>query len=123
MNKATKTTTMAKLATRGLDVTRAGGLVLVDDGQTRWLAEESEYDAAVAALGEVAVSTEEMDAAERQDAEAQAYAELCDRVGGVVATNGGTSQGTAEELEAMVRRAVEAGLLTEDDSLVERYAA
>jgi len=118
-----KTTTKATLATKGLDVTREAGLVLVNDGQTQWLCEAAAYDEAVASLAREEVELDGLDSIERQELEADAYAELCDAVSGVVATNGGNGQGEPEELEAMVRRAVEAGLVSEDDSLVERYTA
>jgi len=118
-----KTTTMAKLATRGLNVTREAGLVLVDDGQTQWLCEAADYDEAVASLASETVELDGMDSVELQDKEAAAYAELCDRIAGPVAATGGNGQGELEEKAALVRRAVAAGMLSEQDSLVERYVA
>ena len=118
-----KTTTKATLATKGLDVTREAGLVLVSDGQTQWLCEETAYDAAVESLSSETVELDGMDAVDRQELEADAYAELCDRVAGPVVSNGGNGQGEPEEKASLVRRAVAAGMLAEDDSLVQRYAA
>lgn len=115
--------TKAELATRGLDVARAEGLVLVYDGQTKWLCRAADYDEAVASLATKTVDLSDMDAVERQELESDAYAELCDRIEGPVAATGGNGQGWHAELVALVRRAVAAGLLTGDDPLVKRYTA
>lgn len=99
--------TRAEQAVDGLDVTAAGGVVLVEDGHTKWLCPEERYDAAYAAL-------ESLAPVKGDGGDADAYSELCRRVGagGVVAAmDGGCDHGTANERHALVRRALDAELI------------
>lgn len=101
----------AEQAVAGLDVTAAGGVVLVMDGHTSWLVDESRWDAAYDALAA-------LPALEDDEGGAEAYAELCRatcRGGGVVAAiDGGSTHGAREAQEALVRRALEAELIDQE---------
>lgn len=98
--------TRAEQAVKGMDITTAGGIVMIDDGADRWLCHESDWDARYAELNTCA-PYESGDANEDIIA---AYDDLC-QIHGPVASVIGSSQG---EYEALVQRAVAAGLIDQD---------
>jgi hypothetical protein len=100
----------AEQAVDGLDVTAAGGVVLVEDGHTRWLCPEAQYDAAYAALAKLPPR-------KGDEADADAYSELCRRIGRdvpVAALDGGSNVGTKEDRESLIRQALDADLIDTD---------
>lgn len=101
----------AEQAVEGLGVTAASGVVLVDDGHARWLCPEDRWDAAYKAM-------EALPPLEGEEADVDAYGELCRRVsnGGapVASLDGGSDHGPAEMRRALVRQALDADLIDAD---------
>lgn len=98
------TATLADEATVGLRISKQSGLVLVNDGEDRWICRLPEWQAALEKLG-AKPATEDDDTSE-------AYTQLCHAVKGDVASWIGTNRGNWEPL---VREAFLAGLIDEDD--------
>jgi hypothetical protein len=99
-------TTMASAAIQGLNVTCRNGIVRVRDGQDTWLCTAAAWDAAVAKLDAKPADSDDENGAE-------AYGALCSEVADPVATAIGGCRG---EWRALVRRAIEAGLVDADDA-------
>lgn len=102
----------AEQAVDGLNVTAAGGVVLVDDGHTKWICSEDSYDAAYAALAKLRPLKDDEDGGE-------AYSELCRRIGApMAALDDGCAGGTQEARLALIRKALDADLI--DDATARR---
>jgi hypothetical protein len=107
------TMTRADQAVTQLSVDVAGGVVLVTDGHTRWLADEAAYDAAHDAL-------DSQSAIGDDEGGAEAYTELCRLVAArsaIASPDAGSAHGAAAAQEALVLRAIDAGLVTLDDAV------
>lgn len=104
----------AEQAVDGLDVTAAGGVVLVDDGHTKWLAPEKKYDAVFATMARMPPRSDT-----GNESCADAYTELCARIGAgdktpIAALDGGCGGGPREARHVLIRQALEADLIDED---------
>lgn len=109
--------TMADVATDGLDVVAARGVVRVRDGQDTWLAQTAAYEAAVEVLAKRPVPADE----DLDDAGMRAYSELCRlvSVASPVVSAIGSSRGTPEEQRGLVAVALGAELVDPDEAVVE----
>lgn len=99
----------AEQAIDGLDITAAGGVILVEDGHTRWLCPENRYDAVYAAL-------ERMPALKDDEGGGEAYTQLCNRLWlscpiAVVDQDG--HSGSQEARHDLIRQALQAELIDE----------
>lgn len=109
--------TMADVATDGLDVVAAQGVIRVRDGQDTWLARTAAYEAAVEVLTKRPVPADE----DLDDAGMRAYSELCRlvSVASPVVSAIGSSRGTPEEQRGLVAVALGAELVDPDEAVVE----
>jgi len=101
-------------ALRGLEIDRADGVVVVDDGQTRWVCLEDAFD-------EVCQHLADLDALPGWEGDAEAYAELCQSIYGPVVASHGQDEGSEAECRELVARAFAAGLLDEGEHLVQKW--
>lgn len=97
-------------AIEGLDVAEGSAVVVVADGHCTWIAGRDDYDQARAVL----MAREPLDD-EDDEADAEAYAQLCRAIRGPVAsTDGGSTRGTAAQ-QAILALAAESDELIDSD--------
>lgn len=108
----TTMTNRYELAVDGLRISIGEHAVLVRDGQTSWIGERWAWDEIRQRLEARAAD----DAAD--EAGMHAYGELCADMDGTVAiiNGGGSQQGTRAERDALVRLAVDDGLIEQDEA-------
>lgn len=97
----------AEQAVDGLDVTAAGGVVVVEDGHTKWLCPEASYDAAYASLAKLPPLKDEDDTSE-------AYDQLCNRIWttcAIAVQDQEGHSGTQEARQTLIRQALDADLI------------
>ena len=99
-----------------INVTAAGEVVRVNDGEDVWLCYETEYDAMVDRVRDGVLKLGEPRTEDDEETHAGNYSAACGNVRGPVLSRIGGSRGTLEEQRALLAAALAAELVTEHEA-------